>query len=302
MALPNFYGSLYPEYFYQKPHYDWANKIIHSDFYKAVNPIRTLNDYQPERLVQMPTYFGHYPQLSWLYGNLDYSYSKYHRHYQAHDEWYPDRKNKSLGFKNGGFCDPTLRNPKYLSMHHTLAPRGCAKEIRKYVLCKEHDATAECFNEKISVMEVCPDHALHGLREQKKWYLRAKTIDNQTYRRAMTVSDFNKGRSVSDLKLKDWSYGSALKMRPDSYWSDDRYDPVEHRHPHRNDTVNFPDHEYKDIFGGNWGQKALKEKQDHALGFWSKKSKAMLEAENKTTPKADEEPHEDAAAHHDEEH
>ena len=273
MASPNFYGSLYPEYFYQKPHYDLANKILHSNAYKSINPIRTYYDFQPERLVQMPTFFGHYPQVSWLYGNLDYSYRKYHRHYQAHDEWYPDRKNKSLGFKNGGFCDPTARNPKYMSLQYEEAPRGCAREMRKYHKCRENSQTGECLNEKISVMEVCPDHVLEGFRERKKWYLRAKSIDNQTYRRAMTISDYNKGRSVSDLKLKDWSYGSSSKMRPKKY-----------RHPHRHDSVNFPDIEYKDIFGGNWGSKKLEEKKEHALSFWSQKSKAMANIDAKLEP------------------
>ena len=103
MVLPNFYGSNYPEYFYQKPHWDWANKVLHSKIYKTLNPIRTYHDFVPERVTEMPMFFSQYPQLSWLYGNLDYSYHKYHRHYQAHDEWYPDRKNKSLGFKQGGF-------------------------------------------------------------------------------------------------------------------------------------------------------------------------------------------------------
>jgi len=46
--------------------------------------------------------------------------------------------------------------------------------------------------------------------------LRAESIDNETYKRAMTVSDFNKGRSVSDLQLKTWDYGKNL--RSDSWY------------------------------------------------------------------------------------
>lgn len=56
-------------------------------------------------------------------------------------------------------------------------------------------------------MEICPDHVLEALREKKKWLLRAESIDNATYKRAMVVSDYNKGRSVSDLELKSWGYG-----------------------------------------------------------------------------------------------
>ena len=40
-------------------------------------------------------------------------------------------------------------------------------------------------NDKLSIMEVCPDHVLDGLREKKKWLLRAEVLDNQTYKRAM---------------------------------------------------------------------------------------------------------------------
>jgi hypothetical protein len=63
----------------------------------------------------------------------------------------------------------------------------------------------------MNIMEVCPDHVLEGLREKKKWYARAEVIDNETYRRAMQVADYNRGRSVSDLKLKSWDYGDSLR-------------------------------------------------------------------------------------------
>lgn len=67
-------------------------------------------------------------------------------------------------------------------------------------------------------MEVCPDHVLEGLREKKKFYLRAEVIDNETYKRAMSVSDYNKGRSVSELKLKTWDHGKAQNLRSESVW------------------------------------------------------------------------------------
>jgi len=64
-----------------KPHYNWGNKFVHSDLYKSLNPIRQRYEYKPGELTQMPFYFGYIPQLSWVYGNLDYSFNKYHRHY-----------------------------------------------------------------------------------------------------------------------------------------------------------------------------------------------------------------------------
>jgi len=84
-------------------------------------------------------------------------------------------------------------------------------------------------------MEVCPEHVLEGLKEKKRWYARATAIDNATYKRAMEVSDYNRGRTVSDLKLKTWSSGNRENLRSDSMWIDDRYDPEVYHHNHRND-------------------------------------------------------------------
>ena len=123
-------------------------------------------------------------------------------------------------------------------------------------------------------MEVCPDHVLESLREKKKHMLRAEVIDNETYRRAMEVSDFNRGRSVSDLKLKTWDYGCHGNLRSDSAYQDDRYNPVVHSHPHRYDNVNFPEQEYKDFFGGTMGTAEKEDREKHALDM-SGSSKAM---------------------------
>jgi len=111
-----------------------------------------------------------------------------------------------------------MKQSKFLVLQGHQIPRGCYREIRKYQNCAANDGAAKCNNEKISIMEVCPDHVLEGLRERRKWYLRAEAIDNQTYKRAMTVSDYNKGRSVSDIDMKDWSFGHPRNMRSDSTW------------------------------------------------------------------------------------
>jgi hypothetical protein len=277
MPIINFYSSNTPEYMTQKWHYNLGNQFVHSDLYKKLNVVRQNYDFKPNQYTQMPYFLGHVPQLNWVYGNLDYSYRKYHRHFQAHDDWYPDRKNKTLGHKNGGFCDPTRRQGKYMTLIPTQIPRGCAREIRKYQMCTKENGAAACFNDKISIMEVCPDHILEGLREKKKHMMRAELIDNQTYRRAMQVGDYNKGRSVADLELKTWAHGKAGNLRSDSYWEDDRYNPKSYRHHHRNDNVNNPEQEYKDFFGGNIGEGAKKEKERHQLGFFSDKSKAMAD-------------------------
>ena len=212
---------------------------------------------------------------------MDYSFNKYHRHIQAHDEWYPDRKSKTLGHKNGGMCNPNMKNSKFMVLQNTELPRGCYREIMKYNQCTSEKGKEACMSEKISIMEVCPDHILEGLREKRKWYLRAQAIDNETYKRAMKVSDYNKGRSVTDLTIKDWSYGSPKNMRSDSTWEDDRCDPTKFPHPHRYDNVNFKEQEYTDVFGGTKGAGEKKELDHYKYDLFSGTSMAEIEHKKK---------------------
>lgn len=163
-----------------------------------------------------------------------------------------------------------MKQSKYMTLIPSYIPRGCYKEIRKYQLCASKKGSEACLNDKLSIMEVCPEHVLEGLREKKKWYLRAEVIDNQTYKRAMSVSDFNKGRSVSELKLKTWDYGKGGNLRSDSVWEDDRYNPTKYNHPHRYDNVNFPEQEYRDIFGGTLGEGEAKERDFYKLNSQGK--------------------------------
>jgi len=111
-----------------------------------------------------------------------------------------------------------MKQSKYMTLQPNFIPKGCFREIQKYQACAASSGKEACFNDKISIMEVCPDHVLEGLREKRKWMLRAEAIDNQTYKRAMTVSSYNMGRSVSDLDVKSWEHGHPKNMRSDSTW------------------------------------------------------------------------------------
>lgn len=104
-----------------------------------------------------------------------------------------------------------MKNSKYMTLRPNMIPRGCYKEIRNYQKCVDATSKDACFADKISIMEVCPEHILEGLREKKKHMLRAEVIDNETYRRAMSVGEYNKTRSVSDLHLKTWAHGKTLR-------------------------------------------------------------------------------------------
>jgi hypothetical protein len=173
-----------------------------------------------------------------------------------------------------------MKNSKYMTLRPNMIPRGCYKEIRNYQKCVDASSKDACFADKISIMEVCPEHVLEALREKKKWYLRAEMIDNDTYKRAMKVSDFNMERSVSDLKLKTWDYGKTANLRSDSLWQDDKYDPTKYSHPHRYDNVNFPAQEYNDFFGGTKGEAEAKEYEKHTLGLFDGSSTAIRQAQS----------------------
>lgn len=249
--------------------------------YKKLNPIREIHDHAYGGAdVHMPWYLGRFPQTSWVYGSLDYTNSKYHRHIQSHDDWYPDRKAKPLGVLEGGCLMPNMQNSLGMKIKHEIMPRGCLREFKKYQSCSAENGAASCTNEKINIMEVCPTHVLEGLRERRKWMARAETIDNATYKRAMEVSDYNRGRSVSDLKLKTWAYGTRENMRSDTMLDDDRYIPTKYAHNHRNDIVHDPDQTYTDLFGGNKGSRELEEIDSYTVKFSgeSKKTKEFKEA------------------------
>jgi hypothetical protein len=106
-----------------------------------------------------------------------------------------------------------MKQSKFMTLQPNYIPKGCYREIRKYQACAATEGKDACFNDKLSIMEVCPDHVLEGLREKRKWYLRAEAIDNQTYKRAMQVSNYNEGKSVSDLEIKNWAYGHPKNLR-----------------------------------------------------------------------------------------
>ncbi len=124
-----------PEYYWQKPHLDLANRLIHNRWYKMLNPLHTRNYRRPETEPSRPLYYGVPPESVWLYGNLDYTMNKQHKLYQAHDDWYPDRKAKSLGYKNGALQDKRGSHTTHLALKPTYVPRGCNREIKKFKDC-----------------------------------------------------------------------------------------------------------------------------------------------------------------------
>ena len=78
-------------------------------------------------------------------------------------------------------AEPKFAVRKYNRCKRCGRPRAF---IRKFQICASRRGADHCLNDKLAVMEVCPDHVLEGLQERKKWYLRAEVIDNQKIGRA----------------------------------------------------------------------------------------------------------------------
>ncbi len=107
---------------------------------------------------------------------------------------------------------------------------------------------------------------------------------------------------MSDLKLKTWEFGCAGNLRSDSTWQDDRYNPTKYSHPHRYDSENFKDQEYRDFFGGTIGEAAAKDAKYHTLGLFNNKSPAMLDLEKQTRSASLKEVVKEVSAHKEQEH
>ena len=130
-----------------------------------------------------------------------------------------NRKNKPNKTIYGGDRVPMKQTFLYPTYVPIYMPKGCGNEIQIYKKCVRETGKADrCLNEKINIMEVCPKWTLELLRERKRNLMRATLIDNQTYRRAMEVSDYNKGKSVKDIKVaKTWKDGTPENLRSDAY-------------------------------------------------------------------------------------
>jgi hypothetical protein len=78
-------------------------------------------------------------------------------------------------------------------------PRECGKPVSKYFGCRRAygvyspvDDVPQCSSFKEAVFDQCPHWVLENLALKRRFYRRAEQIDNETYQRAMQVSDYNK--------------------------------------------------------------------------------------------------------------
>lgn len=238
------------DYFYQRPHHNMFNKFFYSRFMKRYNPLHEWRSFHPLYRVRLANWYGEPPHASWVDGSIDYTYEKYNNVRSGHFHMHENKKNKPFKKVDGGNKSRNgfPRNPVYAQVP---IPKGCNREIHKYKTCFANKKNqSECFDQKINVMEICPKWVLELLREQKRYLMRATLIDNQTYKRAMKVSDYNRDRSLSDIK--DDPSKEVHNYRGEAWWADDRYHPAIYPSPDQNTNFNLGENiVYNDVLGGN---------------------------------------------------
>lgn len=102
-------------------------------------------------------------------------------------------------------------------------PRGCKRQIQLYYQCVYANSKEKCGEEGNRILSICPNFVLDGLRERNLQKIKTKHIDNLLYKEAMTVSEYNVGRTIANISKKNWLDGSSDKLRADTMWADDRY-------------------------------------------------------------------------------
>lgn len=102
-------------------------------------------------------------------------------------------------------------------------PRGCRRQIQLFEQCVYANGREKCGEEGTNILSICPNFVLDGLRQRTLQKAKVLAIDNATYREAMIVGDYNKGRTVANISTNSWIDGKAEKLRPDTMWADDRY-------------------------------------------------------------------------------
>lgn len=248
------------DYFIQRPHHNFFNRIFYSDLWKKIVPFTEPRHFTILERQRSAEWYGSAPQATWVDGIVDYTYNKHNVNSIGHFHMHENRKNKPQKHPQGG--DKTHGNFVYPTNSKIFYPKGCTREVLNYKECKS-SGKGDCTEEKINIVEVCPKWALETMREQKKFMMKAQVIDNKTYRDAMKVEDYNKGRSLKDLKDKN---AHLRKIRSDGYWADDRYNPTIYPSADQNSNVNLGDEIiYNDLIGGNNIEKTTERRKD-AMG------------------------------------
>ena len=106
-------------------------------------------------------------------------------------------------------------------------PPVCERYLFFYKRCSMINGSNKCSQEEKDFLEICPNFALNKMRDIKLKNKQSQLIQMEEYKRSMEVSSYNQGRSMKDIDMtKRWEDGTASKLRPDTFWCDERYSNV----------------------------------------------------------------------------
>lgn len=247
------------DYFIQRPHHNIFNKFFYSNLWKNIFPFHEKRNFTILDRQRSAEWYGYAPQQTWVDGVIDYTYNKHNINSIGHFHMHENRKNKPNKARvNGGDKAHNLfLTPTFIPSYY---PKGCNREINKYKECKTKNSIKECVGLKINIVEICPKWVLEKLRESKKFMMKSTIIDNNIYRKAMNIETYNSERTLKDIKDKN---SHLKKIRRDSFWSDDRYNPTYYSSADHSSNSNLGDISYNDILGGNIIENIEKERNSY---------------------------------------
>ena len=91
-----------------------------------------------------------------------------------------------------------------------MPPRFCVRQVQHYKRClvANNDNKDKCKDEQEDVLAICPGFSLDIMKDNNLQKLKMEAINNQRYRNAMVVSDYNRGRTVANVPRKTWNDGN----------------------------------------------------------------------------------------------
>lgn len=114
-----------------------------------------------------------------------------------------------------------------LQVSYEPIPVACVRPLQKFYRCRMINGEERCQKEADDFLAQCPNPVLSELRNKKLTQARHRQIQLEDYRKAIEVSDYNKGRSVAAVPANaHWTWGTRSYLRPDSLWADERYSNV----------------------------------------------------------------------------
>lgn len=202
-----------------KPHFDMENNMRAKvkKLFSPINPFEVDQIKTPNRIA-----FGSFKNHRFYAPDPLPNPSRFSRFLPVHYDALNDTKFVPIERFNEG-SEATSLNRSY-NFTQTKLPPVCDKYLFFYKRCAMINGSDKCKDEENEFLEVCPNFVLNKMKNKKMKMAQARLIQMKEYNDAMELSSYNAGRSIRDIDMtKRWKDGTAEKLRPDTFWNDDRY-------------------------------------------------------------------------------